>query len=148
MGHITAKTDISGKKGLFKKRITVFSNDSRNPRVILSIAANVIHRGTGGKTIFDPECSSCHVEPGKGKLGTELYEAICAYCHGCGENGKSALGLLKMGVKEKRYIERAIADGIPRSPMPGFSRKCGGPLSKEEITSLVEYIRTFATFGK
>lgn len=148
MGHIAAKTDTSGKKGLFKKRITVFSNDSRNPRAILSIAANVIHRGTGGKTIFDPECSSCHVELGKGKLGGELYEAICAYCHGCGEDGKSALGLLKMGVKEKRYIERAIADGIPRSPMPGFSRKCGGPLSKEEITSLVEYIRTFATFGK
>ncbi len=143
VGQIVAETDTSGKRGLFKKRITVFSNDARNPQVILSIAANIIHHKTGGKTIFDPECSSCHVEAGRGKLGGELYEAICAYCHGQGENGKSALGLREMGVKEKRYIEMATADGIPGSPMPGFSIKRGGPLSEEKITSLVEYIKTF-----
>jgi len=143
VGQITAKINLSGKKGFIKKRISVFSNDNKNPRVILSIAVNIIHHRTGDKTIFDPECSSCHVEPGRDKLGGELYHAICAYCHGHGEDGKSALGLLEMGVKEKRYIERAIADGIPGSPMPGFSRKRGGPLSKEQITSLVEYIETF-----
>jgi len=142
-GRITAKINTSGKKGLIKKHISVFSNDNRNPQVILSIAANIIYHKTEGKTIFDPECTSCHVEPGKGKLGGELYKAICAYCHGHGEDGKSALGLLEMGVKEENCIERAITDGIPRSPMPGFSKKHGGPLSKDEITSLVEYIKTF-----
>lgn len=143
--QIKVVVDTSGKIGAVEKHIYVFSNDNNNPRVTLSLAIDVIHFETGGKTIFDCECVSCHVEPGEGKLGQELYVAICAYCHGHGENGESATGLLEMGKLEKRYLETAIAEGVSGSPMLGFGQSRGGPLGKQEITSLAEYIRTFAS---
>lgn len=143
MGRIDVALDTSGKKGLVKKRISVSSNDDTNPEVVLYLTTDVIHHGGSGRSIFDPDCVSCHVEAGRGKLGQELFDAICAYCHGDSGEEKSASTLTQMAMKETSHIEMAITEGIPGSAMPGYGSDHGGPLNKKEIGSLVDYIKSF-----
>ena len=45
-------------------------------------------------------------------------------------------------VRDAAFWEKWIGEGKEGSLMPGFARKHGGPLSPEQIASLVEYALT------
>jgi len=85
----------------------------------------------------------CHVNNGIGALGQDLLDADCAICHGTPEHYKPAspltpVSLLKYTTEEVREI---IANGKKSTTMPAFSKKNGGPLTDEEIESLVRLLK-------
>jgi cytochrome c5 len=141
-GKIKAAIDIKGKLGKIFKTVKVYTNDPKKPVTTLSLRLSIedqFHVNTfSAKEIFNEQCKSCHVELGKGKKGFALFNADCIMCH---FRGKSAQPILEMRKKSKEYIAKAIREGINNTSMPGFALKNGGPLSDEEIESLVAVIK-------
>ncbi len=143
--------DTSMKQNKVIKTLDVFSNDPARSKVVLSFSMDVENRhknlSEGGKSkiLSDEKCMTCHVYNGVGTFGKDLYEADCAMCHG--EKGEGATGpnLLMGGYKVLLLAERRrkiIACGSNQSnAMPGFEYTCGGPLSSEQIDSLIEYLK-------
>lgn len=147
-GEIKATLNPIGKRGKIKKTIDVMTNDVANPKITLTLIAEVHgvlkeHPQAKDESIFSEKCAKCHVARGVGKLGRDLYLADCAFCHGDNGEGKSARALndqnyLKANSSE--YIRDWIANGREGSGMPGFAKEKGGPLNKEQVDSLVSYI--------
>jgi mono/diheme cytochrome c family protein len=46
-----------------------------------------------------------------------------------------------MRERPRERIEAAIREGVEKTSMPGWDAKHGGPLTEEEIESLVDYVR-------
>jgi hypothetical protein len=141
-GDIDATVDITGKRGKIAKTIKVYTNDPATPVTVLSLKMDVIdtiHIGAfEAREIFSEKCKGCHVDRGRGKKGIALFIADCMMCH---KQGKSASSSVKMGRKPKAYIRDAIRNGVAQTTMPGFFTKNGGPLTEEEIESLVNVIK-------
>lgn len=148
---ISVDIDTALKQGHVEREITVRSNDPAQPLLKLHITTDVLNPHTSLKganiqaKIFQGRCAVCHVEEGIGKTGEELFLADCAMCHGFRGKGGFAPGLTKLDVNNKlvaKAVRKVIAEGSPtHRSMPGFSKKKGGPLSDEQIDSLVEYIK-------
>lgn len=146
-GQLLVTVDTSGKTGRIFKYVNIYSNDKGKPvktlLVSATVAASPSHPFPKEKFFFSKECASCHVEKGKGKKGKELYEADCAFCHGSRGWDRTASGLIRMRERERDYLREVIINGLPGTPMPGWGKKNGGPLSEEEVGSLVEYIKNW-----
>jgi cytochrome c oxidase cbb3-type subunit III len=73
-----------------------------------------------------------------------LYTENCAGCH-----GKTGVGAVAtpIGLPEYQALvdeatqRRIVADGVPNTAMPGFSRKAGGFLTDEQIDAVVKGMR-------
>lgn len=93
------------------------------------------------QAVFRGDCASCHVIPTAGKTGKQLYAAACGICHEA-EHRASMVPDLKIA-KEGRneaFWEHWVKHGKPNTLMPAFSQAEGGPLSDDQIKSLVEYL--------
>lgn len=141
-GRIDAVVKTKGKKGRIRKTVAVFSNDPDRQTVTLSLVMNVIDpyhtQKFGAKAIFSSPCAECHVDRGKGKTGAALFNADCLICHRTGKPGKPFSDLKGMTQDD---IRSATMSGIPGTIMPGFSWKEGGPLTSDDIDSIVRYIK-------
>jgi len=141
--------DTSMKQGVVKKDITVKSNDPKNPVSTIYVTAEVKnpHADMGKDVqakIFQGRCAACHVNDGIGKQGEVLYLADCSMCHGFRGGGAVAPALTHMDYGNREIVDamrKIISEGstIHRS-MPGFSKRKGGPLSDEDIESLLQYL--------
>jgi mono/diheme cytochrome c family protein len=67
--------------------------------------------------------------------GSELYDIICAACHGTKGEGLFAIGLAGIGIDESN-IRTFLQHGIPRSGMPSFE----GQLSEGQLNALVAFV--------
>lgn len=82
--------------------------------------------------------------------GARLYRTYCGLCHGDRGEGYAAdaanalfnAEFLRSATDE--FLRRAIAEGHPGTAMAAYERRLGGPLSTEEITALVRFIRSKA----
>jgi mono/diheme cytochrome c family protein len=93
------------------------------------------------QAVFKGDCRSCHVDPGVGKLGKELYAADCGVCHDSHIRAAIVPDLrAPKAPRDRDYWVNWITYGRPGSMMPAFGEKDGGPLSKEQIDSLVKYL--------
>ena len=90
------------------------------------------------QAVFRNDCAACHVEPTVGKMGGELFDKACGICH-TAENRASMVPVLA-NIPSKEYWMHWITQGKEGSLMPVFSKSAGGPLTDEQITSLVEYL--------
>ena len=78
--------------------------------------------------------------------GENLWQFNCASCHGASGEGATAPAL-----NSKQFLQSAsdaqidtlIAVGIPGSQMSAFSLDHGGPMTSEQIKSVVTYIRSW-----
>ena len=97
--------------------------------------------------IFKGDCARCHVEPAKGKLGKELYATACGICHDA-EHRASAVADLQAPKtpRDVNYWQEWVSHGKAGTMMPGFAATDGGPLTKEQVDSLVVYLNE--TFPK
>jgi cytochrome c oxidase cbb3-type subunit III len=97
--------------------------------------------------------SGCESLPGKPAPGPEvprpdavldaatLYRENCAGCHGkTGVEGIAPpIGLPEYQAWADEATQRkVVGDGLPRTSMPGFSRKAGGLLTDQQIDTLVK----------
>jgi hypothetical protein len=155
-GEIKVTMDLGGKAGRISKRITVHTS-AGDQFLVASVdlpppVSGVGHMGaeriahielarTDRQSIFKADCRSCHVDQGTGKLGHELYLADCAICHDAPERAAMVPDLhVPKGPRGLSYWHRWIEHGHPGSLMPAFAQSKGGPLSQEQINSLVSYL--------
>jgi mono/diheme cytochrome c family protein len=93
------------------------------------------------QAVFKGDCRSCHVDKGVGKLGKELYDADCGICHDDAHRAAMVPDLkVPRSHRDLAFWQKWIAEGKPGTMMPGFSQEHGGPLTKEQVTSLVNYL--------
>ena len=138
--------DPSGYNGTVRKSIALTTNDPSNPRVLISVLADVTfveqerdesgHPPIKGQSMFYGQCAECHAAPASGRSGADLYAAVCSMCHGDRGQGGSAPDL-----RSPKDPETTLLYGTPNPKMPGFSDMMGGPLTAEQVESLVELIR-------
>lgn len=156
--RIDVELDTSIKLGKVRKQITVKSNDPKRPELPLFLVGEVLPKKMASHAqmtlapndklvLFKGECATCHVQAGKGKTGQALFLADCAMCHGINGQGHLSAGpsLLGRNYDDEATAQRMrkiIAEGSPNSPqMPPFSQKQGGPLTDDEIDSLVSFLK-------
>ncbi|MGE0201780.1 MAG: DUF1573 domain-containing protein [Candidatus Melainabacteria bacterium] len=147
--------DTSLKLGHVKKKIMVHSNDPEKPVLDLYLTGTVMPQMAGHNRVpvkdplvlFQGECAQCHVQKGRGKTGRDLFVADCAMCHGMQGQGRRDIAPSLLNPAWEKPEERArlrgvIAGGSPNTPeMPPYSQAKGGPLSGDEIDSLVTFLR-------
>ncbi len=158
MTRLTATLDTSIKMGKTRKKITVYSNDPKRPALELFLTGNVLPKPMMGHkdimmapkdrlVLFKGECATCHVQKGIGKTGKALFLADCAMCHGGLAQGNHSAGpsLLSANFDDAvraAKMRKIIAGGSPDSPqMAPFSKANGGPLTDDEIDSLISFLK-------
>jgi mono/diheme cytochrome c family protein len=155
-GPIRATIDLRGKMGRISKQLLVQTSEGDKA---LTLNVNIpgatapesgvkmdreLNRQIAARdrqAVFKGECAKCHVEPTVGKLGHELYKAGCAICHEA-ENRAAMVPDLH-GPKHPTDAEQWrqwITTSKPGSMMPAFAKAFDGPLSDEQIGSLVDYL--------
>lgn len=153
--------DTRLKLGPIKKTIDIESNDPQTPRLTIELEGQVFaspqqktHTGmvkvADRLALFKGTCKTCHVDKGIDKVGQDLFIADCGMCHGVDAKGGVAPNLLTLQWDKPTtaaYVRNIIANGSPNNPsMPPFSRKAhGGPLSEDQIESLVNFLAYQAT---
>ena len=95
------------------------------------------------QAIFKNDCAKCHVDKSKGLLGAKLYVEACGICHDSPIRAQMIPDLASLNHPVDANFWRTItAEGKLNSMMPAFAQEHGGPLTKEQIDSLVTYMTT------
>jgi nitrite reductase (NO-forming)/hydroxylamine reductase len=82
--------------------------------------------------------------------GYTIYHAHCAVCHG--QQGEGGVGMV---LNDEQMLKNTLDDilfsvvrsGVPDTQMPAWSVDFGGPLTDEDIRSVVSHIRAWETSG-
>ncbi len=137
-------------KGLGKvtKNVTIVSNSAENSEKKVILIGQIIpmkqtHREVMSiNGVFQGKCAVCHVDRGASKQGQLLYFADCAICHDSPTPPEGAKKLIPRSpaLASKEKMEEVIRFGLRNSNMPGFDSTKGGPLSKEQIRSLLDFL--------
>lgn len=149
-GSFDVVMDLRGKQGTVSKVVTVDSTAGLNQLIVRSIipeneetrrARNQMMALADRQAVFRNDCASCHVVPTIGKHGKELYAAACGICHDA-EHRASMVPDLKTLSRpfDQNYWHTWVTKGKERTLMPAFAKSEGGPLSDEQVRSLVEYL--------
>jgi mono/diheme cytochrome c family protein len=153
---VNASMDLRGKQGPITKTITADTSAGIKsllvkvniPAAPATAAPTMDNRAKNIQTaladrqaIFKGDCVKCHIEPGKGKLGQELYAASCGICHDA-EHRAAMVPDLKVakGPRDIAFWQKWIMEGKPGTMMPAFAQSHGGPLTQEQIDSLTTYL--------
>ncbi len=153
-GEFEIFVDLRGKHGELIKNAIVQSNrgyqriDFRitipepDPREVAR-ERNLMIAQADRQAVFRGECATCHAAPAEGRTGRELYVAVCAICHGAEHRASMVPDLHALSPAPDAEVWRqAIAIGKPGTLMPAFALAEGGPLTRPQIESLVEYLTT------
>jgi cytochrome c5 len=144
-GDIAVRTDLRGKRGVLVKSAILYTSGGIK---VLTFRINIQEPliEAERQAVFKGDCARCHVEPTRGKTGKELFAAACGICHET-EHRASMVPDLRMlktpGTAD--YWRSKIAMGKPNSLMPAFAAKEGGPLTEDQIQSLVGFLTTKGT---
>ena len=156
--------DLKGKAGLISKSVTVGTSVGS---ALLTIQVNipaaavptVAASGMGAdraknleiathdrQAILKGDCAKCHATPAAGKMGQDLYGAVCTICHEANPRAAMIPDLhVARGPRDLAFWTKWISEGGPGTMMPGFSTKQGGPLDDDQVASLAMYL--FAVFS-
>lgn len=117
------------------------SAPTRDDARVSERARNVRIARADRQAVFRGDCARCHVVPGRGKTGKELYAAVCGICHESAERAEFVPDLRERAQgRTKEFWRKTIAAGRAGSLMPAFAASEGGPLNETEVASLVEYL--------
>jgi mono/diheme cytochrome c family protein len=93
------------------------------------------------QAVFKGNCAHCHADPAAGKTGEALYHAVCGVCHDDANRASMVADLHNLKVPTSRdFWHTWIVAGKPDSLMPAFSKAQGGPLTDDQINSVVDYL--------
>jgi cytochrome c oxidase cbb3-type subunit III len=100
---------------------------------------------------------ACNSAPGRPAAGSKelrpnevvnfdtLYQQNCAGCHGEQGKGGAAIALnsaVYLAIADDTTIRRVTAQGVPGTAMPAFAESSGGMLTDEQISAIVDGIRS------
>jgi len=156
-GQIPFTVSIATKTGVLIKTINVITEKGN---MNLTVRINMLPATTPTQTeqeralgmaaakvdrqaVFKGNCATCHVKPGQGKYGLDLYKAVCGVCHEAEHRATMVpdLNAIKTSTNED-FWRTWIMHGKPGSFMPAFSTADGGPLNDVQIASLAAYLNT------
>lgn len=148
-GSVRATVDFKGKMGRLTKTIFV---ESAAGSQVLTLHVNIPETEETRRRrnqqmaladrqgVFRGECAACHVAPTIGKMGGELFQAACGICHTAAHRAAMVPDLaLAREPRDAAYWRKWISEGKERTLMPAFAQEKGGPLTPEQIESLVAY---------
>ncbi|PTX94189.1 DUF1573 domain-containing protein [Opitutus sp. ER46] len=155
-GSFSGELNVRGMDGKVTKAIYVDSTAGTQVlRVTATIpvveeAARRRHREIARadrQAVFRGDCVSCHVTPATGLSGGQLFLAACGVCHFATRRDPAVPDLLTARQhRDDAYWRRWITEGRPGTMMPGWSKAQGGPLTDEQIESLIQFaLRTLPT---
>lgn len=102
---------------IYRIRENGLRNDARREQHVNYVA--------GGSAIFDQNCSTCHGPHGSGGSTAPTL------------NSKQFLTTVADG-----QIQLIVSTGVPGSSMTAWIQDFGGPLTSEQITEVVTYLRS------
>lgn len=147
-GSMEVHLDVRGKQGQISKYISIDSTQGMSWLVIHALIPQMDPRQRNQllaladrQAVFKNDCARCHLYPTVGKHGRELFTAACGICHEA-EHRASMVTDLKTLAKptDADYWRAWIQKGQPATLMPAFAKTEGGPLSDQQIESLIEYL--------
>jgi hypothetical protein len=148
-GTFTGTIDFRGKEGTISRAIFVNSTAGTQAlRITVRIpqmdpAMRLKARELAEKNrqaVFSGDCVKCHLAPIKDKTGNELFTAACAVCHLSHDRASFVPDLLVARQhRDAEFWRKWISEGKAGTLMPAWSRKNGGPLTDEQIDSLVKF---------
>ncbi len=150
-GQVTVTTDVRGKRGSLLKtaivyassrtRVLTYQVDILEPATPEERARNQSLAKADRQAVFRGGCAKCHAEPAKGKMGKELFAVGCGICHEAEHRASMVpdLKALKKPVTADYWLQW-IAHGKADTLMPAFGNREGGPLTEEQVRSLVEFL--------
>jgi mono/diheme cytochrome c family protein len=148
-GSFRATVDFTGKQGkLFK---AIYVNSAAGTQV-LHVVVNIPESDPAERKrnqelamanrqrVFSGDCAACHRDPIGPKTGAELFQTACGICHLAPQRAAMVADLLTAREpRDAAWWRRWISDGKDGTLMPAFAQKNGGPLTDQQIDSLVEF---------
>jgi mono/diheme cytochrome c family protein len=156
-GTIESTMDVRGKYGTLMKSLSVESSAGTKHFIMKvnlpgqdPIMAQMNERlrnqqlsTVDRQIVFRGDCARCHAEPAKGRSGQELFAAVCAVCHETPHRASMVPDLANLNKPtDAHYWRTWIMFGREGSLMPAFLKERGGPLTAEQIESLVQFLAT------
>jgi len=151
-GTFDVVADLRGKSGILSKTVTIDSTAGyrfltvrvsipAGPATMADRARNMQVAMADRQAVFRGDCATCHAESAKGKLGEALYNDVCGVCHEAEHRASMVPNLHTLGhPADADFWKNTITKGKLNTLMPAFAEAEGGPLSPEQIQSLVEYL--------
>lgn len=154
-GVLPVAMSVAGKSGIVFKTLTINTDKGWK---MLSVKTTILpappaqmtadNRGRNQllaredrQMVFKGECASCHAEKAIGKMGKDLYESACGICHEAEHRATMVPDLHALNKETNaEYWKAWVENGKDGTLMPAFSQRMGGPLSDQQISSLVEYL--------
>lgn len=141
--------NFQGKEGTFSKTLFV-SSSAGTQMLTVTIEIPMVDDATRKKNqaiaqanrqaVFHGDCASCHLEPALGRSGAELFTAACGVCHFAARRASMVPDLLTARQhRDADFWRKWIAEGKEGTLMPAWSKDKGGPLSHDQIESLVQF---------
>lgn len=165
-GSFGASVDLHGKAGTIIKTLTVVSSAGfqvltmridmpKDPvQAMAEREANMDRAKGDPQAVFKGNCAACHFNPLANKTDEELFVAGCAICHEPNRWAEARkenpdahhraemvpdLAALSHPLRPALLKVVLMNGNGPGKLMPAFSQKHGGPLTDEQIDSLVDY---------
>ncbi len=149
-GSMGVTVDFSGKDGRVTKTVEVESSEGLqtllvNVNVPLPDEAmrerNRRLATVNRQAVFRGDCATCHAQPAGTKTGGALFVAICGVCHISPHRASMVPDLLVAHEhRDAAFWRKWITEGRDQSLMPAFAKASGGPLTAEQIESLVDFV--------
>lgn len=154
-GQIPVTMSLAGKGGVIFKTITVNTDKGWK---MLTVKTTILPPPARAMTtdertrnqelvkadrqaVFKGDCARCHVEPVIGKLGKDLFSTACGICHEAEHRATMVPDLHALPHETNAEFWKVwTAHGKVGSLMPAFAQTDGGPLSDQQIASLVDYL--------
>ena len=148
-GTFTGTIDFRGKEGTVIK--SLFVNTTAGTQVLQLVVKIPTVDDAGRKrnqqvalqnrqAVFQGDCASCHLTPTKGRSGAELFTAACGVCHFSANRASMVPDLLSARQhRDADFWRKWITEGKEGTLMPAWSQEKGGPLTREQIESLVKF---------
>lgn len=144
-----ATVDFTGKQGRFTKGVYV-NTAAGTQMLTLHVdipepdaterQRNQALAAANRQMVLRGSCAQCHVDPIGTKTGQDLFHAACAICHLASHRATIVPDLLTASApRDAAYWKKWISEGREGSLMPAFGQKHGGPLTDEQIESLVKF---------
>jgi mono/diheme cytochrome c family protein len=148
----TVSMNISGKRQAVTKKLFLYSDQGYKSlavraKIVVSQdpspdrQRNMQIAATDRQAVFRGDCARCHATPAQGKMGRELFQAVCAVCHLAEHRAEMVPDLrLLRPLPDAEGWRNWITHGKAGTLMPAFAKEEGGPLTKEQIDSIVDWL--------
>jgi mono/diheme cytochrome c family protein len=148
-GTFVGTIDFRGKEGVVSKSIFVNSTaGTQTLGIIVKIPTldeearkkNQMIAQQNRQAVFAGDCAKCHLEPIRERSGAELFTTACGVCHFSTRRSNIVPDLLTAREhRDAAFWRKWISEGKSGTLMPAWSKKNGGPLTDEQIESLVTF---------